>query len=619
MDRTGVVVASSMLKRPGEMHPIAARIMRGEFDRYDVTAEEAAASPTMPEGCNVAIDFQDERIASISIAAPLEHAKAYAAIVQTLVLAMLQSNEESMAIQVDLHSKLAAYTKELETEIAKQNETETKLRKSQERFRDVAEIASDWIWEMDENLRFSYFSDRFEAVTGESPINILGKTRREVGADDADDTKWALHIDDLEAHRPFKDFVYTHERPDGTECHWSICGKPVFDSDDKFLGYRGTGTELTAQIEASRRAEAAQVRLEESIEAMSEGFALFDADDVLVLCNRNHHANFEGLETIHPLGMKFEDIMKAFAEADRYQPEEESIESFLERRYAHHKVGSGAMEVPLAGGRWLLVHEYRTYDGGTLTLSLDITEAKQAHLELLRAKRNAEEANRTKTEFLNLVSHDLRTPLTSICSFAEILNDNPQATQEERERFLGIISEEGARLTRLINDLLDFAKIDSGSMKWIIEDVSLNEVVGAATDSMNAAFRKREVDVEIQMPDKPFIVRGDRDRLIQVVVNLLSNACKFAPSGVGKVYVTLEPQDGHVCLSVADNGPGLAPEHHDAVFEDFRQIQAKDTVHPKGTGLGLAICKKIVEHLGGSIWVESLLGQGATFWLKFPA
>ncbi|MDQ4061072.1 MAG: HAMP domain-containing histidine kinase, partial [Pseudomonadota bacterium] len=224
-----------------------------------------------------------------------------------------------------------------------------------------------------------------------------------------------------------------------------------------------------------------------------------------------------------------------------------------------------------------------------------------------------------KDEFLSTVTHELLTPLTAVRAFSELLYDNPDTELEQRQEFLSLIIKESERLTRLINQVLDMAKIEAGEMEFHIGPVDLRTVMEEALETTGQLFRDKGIVVERCLADGLPPVRGDRDRLMQVAVNLLSNAAKFTPPESGRVEARLGLQDGAVRADIRDNGPGIAPEYLDVIFEKFRQAGNTLTDKPAGTGLGLAICRRIVEHLGGRIWVESRLGEGATFSFTVPA
>jgi PAS domain S-box-containing protein len=322
---------------------------------------------------------------------------------------------------------------------------------------------------------------------------------------------------------------------------------------------------------------------------------------------------------------------------------------------------------------------------GSVALLHDVTERRQAEQELRRAKQVAEEASRTKGAFLNTVSHELRTPLTSVVGFAKLIKKRltevmlpalagadakvERASRQVNEN-IDIIVAEGERLTTLINEVLDLAKIESGKVEWHMQPVAVGEIIARAIAATTSLSEAKGLAVKAEVEDALPSVIGDPDRLIQVVINLLSNAIKFTDAGsiVCRVRRTgsnsvrpeeralasarvskagLSAAEGAVAtgagpdalrdgrseaassgraegegsaieVSVTDTGTGIAPDDQPKVFEQFVQVGDTLTGKPKGTGLGLPICKQIVEHHGGRIWVESELGRGSTFAFTLP-
>jgi signal transduction histidine kinase/CheY-like chemotaxis protein len=259
-------------------------------------------------------------------------------------------------------------------------------------------------------------------------------------------------------------------------------------------------------------------------------------------------------------------------------------------------------------------------------------EVKQANTEADAARKIAEQANAAKSAFLSTVSHELRTPLTSVLGFAKITKkrleekifpitdqSDPKTvkTIEQISTNLGVVIAEGERLTTLINDVLDLAKIEAGKMEWNMEEVYLPDIVERAIAATSALFEQKNLVLEKKIEEGLPIISGDRDKLIQVVVNLLSNAVKFTKEGAVHVKV-YQDKDG-IVVGITDTGIGIAPEDHDKVFEQFKQVGDTLTDKPKGTGLGLPICKEIVERHGGKIWLQSELGAGSTFYFMLPA
>ncbi|NEP61231.1 MAG: response regulator [Symploca sp. SIO2G7] len=250
---------------------------------------------------------------------------------------------------------------------------------------------------------------------------------------------------------------------------------------------------------------------------------------------------------------------------------------------------------------------------------------------LIRDITAEKEVDRMKTDFLSTVSHELRTPLTSVLGFAKLIDKKLQEvvfpalkTEDKKTKRaakkvvsnIGIIISEGERLTALINDVLDIAKMEAGKMEWQLEPVRVEEVIDRAIAATSALFQQASLalvkELEPGLPE----VRGDGNRLIQVVINLISNAVKFTEEG--SIILRVRKTGEEIITSVIDTGIGIAPEDQPKVFDKFKQVGDTLTDKPKGTGLGLPICKQIIEHHGGKIGVESELGKGSTFFFTLP-
>ncbi|WP_460033701.1 ATP-binding protein [Megalodesulfovibrio paquesii] len=258
----------------------------------------------------------------------------------------------------------------------------------------------------------------------------------------------------------------------------------------------------------------------------------------------------------------------------------------------------------------------------------------QKAMELEAANIRLLELDQMKTSFLTSVSHELRTPLTSILGFAKLvakdfarhyqcLTGEDCRLAERGQRIqdnLDIISQEGERLTRLINDLLDLAKIESGKVQWRDEHIAPEALVQRAVRAVSAQFvQKPEVELVVRVaPDLP-VLQVDADRMAQVLINLLHNAIKFTDAGEIRLEVRA-PRPDVLQLRVEDTGQGIHLADLERIFDKFYQVAGRDTriAKPEGTGLGLAICKQIVEHYHGAIWAESAWGQGSAFIVELP-
>jgi signal transduction histidine kinase len=229
------------------------------------------------------------------------------------------------------------------------------------------------------------------------------------------------------------------------------------------------------------------------------------------------------------------------------------------------------------------------------------------------------ESNRLKSEFLANVSHELRTPLNSILGFAELLRETVSGNPDQKAaRYLQNILASGRNLLELINDLLDLAKIEAGRMDVRSEPLSLNDLFEGLINLIKPLVEGKELAIVPTVAADVPIVQTDPSKLQQVLYNLLSNAIKFSPPG-GRIELTAQThQADQVRIAVTDQGPGIEPEKHAVIFEKFRQIDGSVTRQHSGTGLGLAISKELISLLGGTIGVDSVQGQGATFWIVLP-
>ena len=225
--------------------------------------------------------------------------------------------------------------------------------------------------------------------------------------------------------------------------------------------------------------------------------------------------------------------------------------------------------------------------------------------------------DRLKDDFMSSVTHELRTPLASIRALAELMRDEPDMEPAQRQRFLAIVVAEAERLTRLVNQVLDMAKIESGHAEWRNAEVDAGALVEQAAATMAEVLRERGVQLVIERAGPVPPLRADPDRLLQVLLNLLSNAAKFAPAGSGRVWLRLHAGAQGITVEVEDNGPGVPAAEQQAVFEKFRQ-GGDARSRPQGTGLGLPISRRIVEHFGGRLWLRSPPGRGACFGFDLP-
>ncbi|OUS08845.1 hypothetical protein A9Q96_00420 [Rhodobacterales bacterium 52_120_T64] len=372
-------------------------------------------------------------------------------------------------------------------------------------------------------------------------------------------------------------------------------------------------------------------RLDHAIESIQEGFALFDADDRLVLSNSQFsELLFEG-KTAPRIGTGYAEFVKERLSRVIVMEnigEQEWIKTTLD----YHRTPSGTNLLELNADRWVNATERKTEDGGTVMVITDITALKRHERELDELVEQLRKASEAKSSFIANVSHELRTPLTAILGFTQIVQSrlektifpNVAANNRATDRALaqvreniGIIIREGERLTKMINDILDLEKIEAGQMVWNIENLNIGAIIEQASAATTSLYKKKKLEFQIDIEDDLPWVIGDHDRLVQVVINLISNAVKFTDRG-HVVCRAIHGEGPFVSISVTDTGSGISPEDQAEVFDKFRQVGDTLTEKPTGTGLGLPICREIVEHLGGSITVESILNFGSTFTFQIP-
>ncbi|MBF0186136.1 MAG: histidine kinase [Magnetococcales bacterium] len=251
-------------------------------------------------------------------------------------------------------------------------------------------------------------------------------------------------------------------------------------------------------------------------------------------------------------------------------------------------------------------------------LELKSRQLEAASRQLQEANQRLQELDRLKDEFISTVSHELRTPLTSIRAFSEILRDNESMEVADRQKFTEIIIKETERLTRLVNQILDLAKMESGKMEWHLAEVDLAQIVREAVDATRQLFMNKNIQLHNLIGDEPQRLDADPDKIMQVVINLLSNAVKFCAVDQGVVSLQLLANEEGVGVTVMDNGAGIPHADLERIFEKFHQVQSDAENLPLGTGLGLTICRRIIERHHGRIWAESILGEGATFHFLLP-
>jgi signal transduction histidine kinase/HAMP domain-containing protein len=385
--------------------------------------------------------------------------------------------------------------------------------------------------------------------------------------------------------------------------------------------------DTAVEVEEKNLREIAETRqrLVDAIESISEGFALYDKEDRLVLSNRRYRElMYPGMDDISRPGVSFDRIIRAAVERGLVSEAEGRIDEWIAERLAQHRDPKCPHVQRRGKDRWIQISERKAADGDTVAVYTDISELKQHETELAKlveelevARDKAMEADRVKSKFLANMSHELRTPLNAILGYTELILDKiyggvPEKIQEALER----VGKNGRHLLSLINDVLDISKIEAGQLKLSLNEYSMKEVIQTALTSVESLALEKNLDLKVAVPDDLTKGVGDEQRIVQVLLNLLGNAIKFTDQGEVRVEVSVSNET--FLVAVSDTGPGLSEADQKMIFEEFHQADGSSTKKKGGTGLGLSIAKRIAEMHGGRIWVESIFGKGSTFYFTLP-
>ena len=484
------------------------------------------------------------------------------------------------------------------------------LREAEARARAFAATAVDWFWESDRDCRFVWVSDGFRTVTGLPPESLLGRRQTDLAAETvaADEESWHRHDADLAAHLPFRDFKCGHLDPEG-RVHWvKVSGIPRFTPEGEFLGYYGSGADITSTIQSAHRL----ALLTRAVEQCPVSIVITNLQGEIEYVNQKF-VEVTGYGRDEAIGQNprilnsrcnppgtFEGLWAALSNGRQWEGE------LINRRKDGALYWEYASIQPISG----LDGEVTNY----LAIKSDITAQKRNEARLAALVEELRHSNEDLEQFAYVASHDLRQPLRMISAYLGLLDKRLTATlDEETRQFLGFALDGAKRLDRMIVDLLHYSRI--GRVTSPMNPVALAEVIKDSLRHLEVAVA--EAGAEVMVADDLPVCIGDRSELMRLFQNLIGNALTYVRPGVApRIAVTCRDGGSEWVVAVADNGVGIAAGDLGRVFGIFQRLVSREAV--EGTGIGLAICRKIAEHHGGRIWAESEPGRGSTFLVALP-
>lgn len=516
---------------------------------------------------------------------------------------LIQSKEIIEDYNRTLEQKVEERTKELKT--------------SEKRFRDIVLNSADWIWEIDENGKFTYCSEKVIDILGYASEEMVGKTFFDLTLPGKAQNASQQFQMVIREKKSIKDLENWTLAKNGKPICLLTDGVPVIDDQGNFKGYRGINKDITYRKKTEEIIKASELQYRRLFESATDGILILDFNTGNIHDINPSLSDMMGYSKEEITGKKlwevifFKDFidLKIFFKKLQENEYVKNEDLFLKTKTGQYVDVEFVSNLYLVGEQKVIQCNFR-----------DISERK--HAENLRlAKESAEAANHAKSEFLSHMSHEIRTPMNAIIGFSELLVTSVE-DEDERSQ-IEIILNNANKLLRIINDILDLSKIEAGELKieWI--PVNINYIVKDVETMFLHRIKEKGISFIIEKGNGiPAILMLDEVRIRQVLINLIGNALKFTREGYIKLLLNKTTRHEvadkmDLVMSVEDTGIGIPAEQHELIFEAFKQQQGQNTKIYGGTGLGLTITKKLVEMMRGKISVSSAPGHGSIFTMVF--
>lgn len=526
-----------------------------------------------------------------------------------------------------------------------------------ERYRLAIEGSQDGIWDWDALSNTLYLSPRHKQLVGYEDHEISDNVEVWLGLIHPEDV--GVHERAMAAHLKGHSDCYESElrlkRKDGSWSWLYIRGRGVRDENGRIYRVAGAASDISerkeiedAGVDAEARARRAQDRLADAINVSADGFALFDANDVLEKSNGKLAAAFGEISNGIHTGIRYAELIAILAETIVLENDVETSSNWFDRQMAYHTSPEGSVVIQTSAGRWYNLTERKTNDDGTVLMLSDVTAMKLAEQDLQNrvldlqaaklvsdrqseqlqtlaeqfaaAKEEADAASRTKSEFLANMSHELRTPLNAVMGFSEVIKNElfGPVGVEQYKQYADDIYDSGAHLLAIINDILDLSKVEAGKFDLNETEVQVPELCRSVIHIVKGRADEAGITLIKRLPEDPPYLMADPRSLKQMLLNLMSNAIKFTSAGGTVDLVTTIGPDGGFRFDIRDTGVGIPEEHFDTVLSPFGQVDTAHARDHQGTGLGLPLVKAFIEMHGGRIEIESEVDAGTTVSLFFP-
>jgi len=499
----------------------------------------------------------------------------------------------------------------IRTDITAQKESDAAMYESERRFRTMVENAGDAI----------YIHDRYGKIFDINKIacDQVGYSRDELlelsvaqldAAIDFENLRETWDLGEADPSKYPMTLETAHRRKDGTT--FPIEVRISLLPSEEGARFVAMVRDITARKQVEEALRESEELLSAAINNISDGFILVDADNRIVLFNNRFKALYPNSRDLIQEGASFNDFVRGGAERGEYADAMGRVEDWLTERKARGHESSESFDQQLIGNRWVRISVGRLPDGGWVGMHVDVTLIKEA-------MESADKANLAKSEFLSSMSHELRTPMNAILGFAQMLNFNPkEPLSKTQKESVDHIMKGGQHLLELINDILDFAKIEAGKVELSLEIISPREILDECLlliSNMAAAN-----GITISSPDAATnvpLVLADHTRFKQVLLNFMSNAVKYNREN-GTMFIHFEEVPGDMLrISVTDTGEGIPDEKQQELFKPFSRLGAENS-EIEGTGIGLVVCKDLIDLMNGAVGFESVVGKGSYFWFDLP-